>query len=57
MARFKVIETVQATLTKVYYVNAEDDQEAVINYLEANSNEIEITIEEGDSDGFEVEEV
>jgi hypothetical protein len=57
MARFKVIETVQATLTKVYYVNAEDDQEAVINYLEANSNEIEITIKEGDSDGFEVEEV
>jgi hypothetical protein len=57
MKRFKVIETVQATLTKVYYVNAEDDQEAVIKYLDANGDEISVTVNEDDSEGFEVEEV
>jgi hypothetical protein len=57
MARFKVIETVQATLTKVYYVNAEDDQEAVTKYLDANGDEISVTVNEDDSEGFEVEEV
>jgi hypothetical protein len=57
MKRFKVIETVQATLTKVYYVNAKDDQEAVIKYLDANGDEIDTIINEGDSEGFEVEEV
>ena len=57
MKRFKVVETVQATLTKVYYVNAENDQDAVGKYLDANGDEIKITINESGSEGFEVEEV
>jgi hypothetical protein len=57
MKRFKVVETVQATLTKVYYVNAENDQDAVVKYLDANGDEIKITINESGSEGFEVEEV
>jgi hypothetical protein len=65
MKRFKVVETVQATLTKVYYVNAENDQDAVVKYLdtldasrcEIYGDEIKITINESGSEGFEVEEV
>lgn len=55
MAKFKVTETVPALITYTYFVDAENEEEAVEKMLNAEEREYEVT-HEGDGE-IDVEEM